>query len=497
MLNNPLYLNQASLEAIYLPKDGEVAFNKGELLQGHVKGINPDGLVTLWLKGRLVAAATQVKVMPGQSLLLMVDRVDAGQIHLKVLNPTGLQKNLDQNIAARLVEMGIPARDSHIQLAGHLLAYNLPVNQSTLTAMLKGLALLGKPTEENMNLVAFQISRDLPQHPLTLSALAQYVDPDSNINSLRQEIMQLFSASLNARAPEQQGGAVPHTANAAIFGQVGEAAAQRLTRSAGQDKIIWPASITAATSSLPVGSSLTGLTSLLGSSGILGQALNAVLPALGGQGVEAAQSPPVLASQISQMLQSRPELLRGLLLLQSILEVSIKAGQLKQNAPLFTKLQAFSRELLGQQLMNIAPPAPQGEALQYYFAFPVQLGEEQRLCEFKVYAEKGQKSLKDCKQLKIAVSLDTAELGPVVFHITWHSPKLLELRSLVTKDISYQRMMPHLPELHRALRGLGYTVRDYGMRIVAPGQDDKTLKVIPQPAAGVNRMACLKVDIKI
>jgi hypothetical protein len=504
MHNNPLFLNRMSLDAAFLPGDGDTVFHKGELLQGLVKGINADGLVALWLKGRLIEAATQVKVEAGQTLMLMVDEVEAGQIRLKVMTPAGLQKTETETIAARLMEIGISPRDIHIQLARYLLAYNLPLNRSTLELMLKGTAILGGATRENMNLTAFQLSQGLPQHPAVLLALAQYVNPGSNVNSLRQDIIQLLSNAPNIEFLLQQAGAdnprasAPQaTANPAPV-PVDTAPAPGPAADSGTNRTPLSANTNIASSTPPpsnLNTTSAGLT-MIGKD-LLNQVLTLVRHELTVQEVQASQSTPVLASRIGEMLRRQPELLRGLLLLQNLLEISVKDGQQSLALTLQTKLQSYSRELLGQQVINLVPPPSQGDAPQCYFSFPVQIGEQQRLCEFRIYGEEGQASLKDREQINVAISMDTPRLGPVAFHLSWHASRLIEMRSVVTKQASYRLMAPHLPELHQALRELGYTVRDHGLKIVPPGSADTTLKVLPQPPAEPNRGPWLKVDIKV
>lgn len=437
MQTNPFFSNRTNLDAFYSPKDGGISFHKGELLQGLVKEIRPDGLVMLLLKGRLIEAATQVRVETGQNLMLMVDEVGSGQMRLKVMNPTGSMKDQsDNNIAARLTEIGISPRTIDIQLAKYLLAYNLPLNRFTLELMSKGVAILGEATPENINLTAFQLSRNLPQHPAILQALAQYMDPTSDVNSLRQDIARLI-----ASAPAE-----PLVAGKDLFAPV----------------------------------------------------LSMISQAVGSQEAQASQSPTALASQIEEILHRQPELLRGLLLLQNLLEVFIKEdGRQGQAAVLHSRLQSFSAELLGQQVVNLVPPPASGDLPQFYFAFALPLGEEQRLCEFRIYGEEGQASLKNREQINVAVSLDTPRLGPIVFHISWHATKLIEMRSVVTKPESCRVMAPHLPELHQALRELGYTVKDYGMKVVHPGSPDTIIKVLPQPPAKPDRLPRLRVDIRI
>lgn len=518
MHNNPLFLNRMSLDASFSPGDGDIVFHKGELLQGLVKGINADGLVALWLKGRLIEAATQVNVETGQTLMLMVDEVETGQIRLKVMTPSSLQKNETAAIAARLMEIGISPRANHIQLAQHLLAYNLPLNRPTLEMMIKGTAILGEATHENMNLAAFQLSRGLPQHPQVLLSLAQYMDPGPNLNTLRQDIMQLLAANPNLEAfPQQAGTGKPvGSAPQPTAGPVSmplETASSRLPSPAatsGTNRVPLPLNINVTpdaplhlndnTSSgnplaLNINKSSPGPSPI--SKDLLNQVMTLVHQELTLQQADASQRTRLLAARIGQILRSQPELLRGLLLLQDFLEISGKEGQQNMASTLQTKLQLLGRELLGQQVINLVPPPSQGEVPQCYFSFPVQVGEQQQLCEFRIYSEEGQTSLKDRKQINVAVSLDTPRLGPVVFHLSWHASRLIEMRSVVTTQASCRLMAPHLPELHQALQELGYTVKDHGMKIVPAGSADTALKAMPHPPAETNRGLWLKVDIKV
>jgi hypothetical protein len=83
--------NQVSLTRMMLniatPSDQGISFSRGEILQGSVQEVRADGLVMMLLKGRLIEAATEVMVKPGQQLFLMVDDFRDGKTYLKVLNP--------------------------------------------------------------------------------------------------------------------------------------------------------------------------------------------------------------------------------------------------------------------------------------------------------------------------------------------------------------------------------------------------------------------------
>lgn len=198
-------LNSVSSNKVVLnirtPQGGKVPLNKGEVLQTQVQDVGEDGLVTIVVKGKLIEAAAEVPVKPGQQLLLMVDDVRNGKTYLKVVTPEIMGKIENANISAHLLDMGIAAKGDAILLSRKLLQYNLPVNQSNLNELNKNITLLGGMNARNAEIAAFALSRGITGKP-ALESLAQFFAPQADTAKLipvLANIMDALAAKLENR----------------------------------------------------------------------------------------------------------------------------------------------------------------------------------------------------------------------------------------------------------------------------------------------------------
>lgn len=485
MYNNPLYLNRTSLDLVNLPIDGNIVFHQGEILQGVVKDINQDGMVALAVKGRVIEAAAQVPVTIGETLLMVVDQVKTGQVRLKVMSPVEMQQGEDQAIAERLMEMGISPRPSHVHMARQLLNNDLILNLNNLEAIIKSTAQLGEATPQNINLAVFQLVRNLPQDSTILKALAQYTSPGSNINTLLGDVLAALEAFEPAEPAARQSqippvptalGNAPHDVEqqSGIINSPEAKAATKTTTEQGLNPV---------------------LPKIAAADDFLKQLSLLLRSELTTHRLHAQDSPRQAAQRLEQVLRSGPDLLRGLLLLQEAVEGSANPAYDRPSINISNKLEALSREMLGQNIMNLYT-RPSDEAPQYYFAFPVQWGEQSQLCQLRISAKPGKSGLKDREQINLAVSLETPRLGMVLFHLTWHRLKQLELRGVVSSQTSYNRLHPYLHELKRSLQELGYSVTDHGLKI-SPAEENQSLKVLPESQARPGQSGWFKVDIKV
>jgi hypothetical protein len=493
MYNNPLYLNRTILDIASLPADKALVFHQGELLQGLVKAIHTDGTVLLALKGRMIEASARVPVEVGQNLFLMVDQAEAGRVRLKIMTPAGIQQIEDRTIAERLMEIGISPQAKEAQMARQLLSYNLGINRHNLDMMNRSTAMLGEATPENINLAAFQLARNLPQHPAVLQSLARYSSPGSDVITLIQDVLRLVSTDYPAEEAPQpqnradnlpQAGIKPaHTTAAAMPKQEQALISSPSSHPAGDKPY------------MPVNSAVVHPPAASGD--ILKQLLILVRQQLNAYRLEIGAPAPALSSRLEDMVRSQPEMLRGLLVAEDMMNEAGKSGIYRPGSAVLSRLEALSREIMGQQVINLPTPAVTEEAPQCYFALPVQIGEERRRCEIHISGEPGQSGLREQEQINVAVSLDTPALGAVLFHVTWHKSRFMEIRSVVESQASYDILQLYLPELYRALENLGYTVRDCGMKVSPPGEPAQSLKIVPRPPENHGPGWRSKVDIKV
>ena len=70
----------------------------------------------------------------------------------------------------------------------------------------------------------------------------------------------------------------------------------------------------------------------------------------------------------------------------------------------------------------------------YYLAIPVMVDGRDRVLELRIHKdERGNRSLDELEELRIAVSVDTANLGMVLFHVTWYKDNQLIIQGVVEK----------------------------------------------------------------
>lgn len=488
MFNKPLYLNRTSLDIVSWPEEQAMVFHQGELLQGQVKSVNTDGLVLLALRGRVIEATAQVPVQAGQNLALMVDRVEAGRIRLKILNPGGIQQLDDRTIAMRLLEIGVSPQEKEIQMARWLMNYNLPVNRHNMDMMLKSTALLGQATPENMNLSAFHLARDLPRHQAVLNALAQYASHGDDINTLIKDVLRLASVDYPNQESFLQTSRINHQIQAKESDYPKAELEKQPTLTNSQVNQVGEKSglaVKNAADSTP-----------LQSTGVYRQILDLVHKELQAWRLEISDKATAILPGLETLVRSQPELLRGLLLVQDLLNRPVFDGYHPETI-LLDKLQTLSREIMGQQISNIITPISMEDTPQCYFSFPVQIGEERYLCEVRVSGEPGQSGLKEQQNINLAVSLNTPALGTVLFHVTWSRPITIEVRSVVESQASYDILKLYLPQLWQSLQDLGYTVKPHDTKICSPRQPAQSMKIIPQPTAKPGQNWRTTVDLKV
>lgn len=83
-----------------------------------------------------------------------------------------------------------------------------------------------------------------------------------------------------------------------------------------------------------------------------------------------------------------------------------------------------------------------------------------------------------------------------MFHVTWHRSQQIEIRGVIDSQLGLKRLRPYMQELEQALQELGYTVKDYGLKVI-PALESDSLKIAPQPPVKAGRGGWLKVDIQI
>lgn len=195
MGNSSVSLNNIVLN-ISKTAEGEISFKPGEVVRGTVKDVVQDNLVTIVLKGRLIEAITEVKVNPGQDLHLLVDSLKDGKTYLKVLSSEMLNKIENSNLAATLIDIGIPPKPENLDIARKLWQFQLPVNKENLLLMDKNLNILGGNNPHNLEIAGFALSKQISNAD-SVKSLLQFVsqgDISRSIGSLLKAIQQIEPA---------------------------------------------------------------------------------------------------------------------------------------------------------------------------------------------------------------------------------------------------------------------------------------------------------------
>ena len=189
--------NQAAADSIILNAGaaGEKGFlfNQGEILKGIVEGIKSDGIISLFINGRLVDAASEVDVKPGQHLYLLVDSFKNSLTYLKVISEQGSSPLDDNNLAANLRSIGLPSNTDAILIANRLLQHNLPVNQQNVAFILNALNIIGGITARNIDLAVFILQHNMPLDKNILPLIDQFVSSDGDLSRLVRELVQILS----------------------------------------------------------------------------------------------------------------------------------------------------------------------------------------------------------------------------------------------------------------------------------------------------------------
>lgn len=441
--------NQVSLTRMMLniatPSDQGISFSRGEILQGTVQEVKTDGLVVMLLKGRLIEAATEVMVKAGQQLFLMVDDFKDGKTYLKVLSPERMEKVENASLSANLQNIGIPAREDTVVMARKLLQHNLPVTPNNLNEMSKGINLLGGANQRNLEVVAFALSRSLPVNQPILSALLQFTDPESDMGKLLQNLTRSV-------------GELPHQ-------------------------------------EIPRGDSSASILTGLKNEGELLKYVQLLRPLLDILQMQAGDKPVVTAEKIQGLLQSEKELIRGLILLEDIIKNGDTGSKAPVLAELLSRIEGMEKEISGQRIFNYLSRIPESNFNYYYFSFPVKISNEYRLCQLRVNREAGNKILKDQDNIKFIVSLDTAKMGMVLFHVNWNRNHTLTIQGVAEGEKVANYLNQNVGQLINGLGQLGYSVTNLGVRVAR--KDEQVDKLKPQMEEMPMRFRPFSIDVTV
>ncbi|HOQ10436.1 MAG TPA: hypothetical protein PLG09_09965 [Syntrophomonadaceae bacterium] len=532
MENNLVSLNRVFLN-ITSPGDKRgLVFNQGDILRGVVRDVDINGMVRVLIQGQLIEAMSEVKVNSGQDLNLLVEEVRPGRITLKVLTPEVMNRLEQANLAAQLKELGFKASEENIRLARNLLENHLPVNRSTMGQAAQILQHLGGSAPENCRLAALAIRYGIPASPDVLERLMNFFNSKPDISALYQQISRILArypylqepalkvtgalpeANLPANQSELQTGSSPPAAEPSAFSRISSqvSADQSLLKGptgAGINQPEIPASIVAnrvspgaiAANYQPAAGEIAnhdygGPSGLPAANAlVVGKLWPLIQALLGNMTVEGEATAKPVQTQLQQILLSRPDILQGWLLTETILEINLPENHaLRELAGLIKNLE---HELSGQQIVNtIGRFSPDTSFPGIYLTFPLQIDQNQyAMCELRLRRDHRQAS-RQKDSLQIAVSLDTPHMGIVVFHVVWRKSGILDIQGVVEKETVRTFLQNHWSELRAGLEKLGYQVNNLGIRVAGVRTEAESLRPTWPSVAGAN-IRPISIDITI
>lgn len=473
------FLSNMLLNTAFQSGEG-LRFYEGEILRGLVEAIKDNGLILINLKGFVIEAQTEVEVQVGQRLLLCVDDFRQGRAYLRIL-PSDKGAVESHGIAQSLVQIGVKPSVASVEAARKLIQFNLPVTAENIDQVLRGSSLLGSSSPANLEVAAFAMSRGLKVSTPLLFALKDFMSSPRNVAvllasilpGLRDGLASPFSVSIPVIAgtgeselpgtfpprPTEEQATVGPELKAAVTTAEGSGEKALLTEArAALEKIV------------------KGLVTLLA--------------------VEPKDSAKATAAEIQKVVQNQPEAIRTLVLLEDILNTYLKTGNHTAVKEALTAVQAAQHELSGQRVFNGTEDVNHNSTQPfYYFALPLKVNGQDRLCQLRVYKDThGKKGCTRAREISLAVSLETARMGVVLFHVTIRQGRLLFLQGVVERESTRVYLERGLTELVRGLQELGYEVTSGGIKTAARSEDTE---LRPCLSAGPGKVNTWGIDIRV
>ena len=493
--------NQISLDNFILnisrASERGITFNYGEILKGQVSEIKDNGLISIFIKGKLIEAATEVMVNKGQQLFLMVDDVKDGKVLLKVLTPELLSKIENTNIAANLRDIGVTADNDNLAMAKKLIQHNLPVTPDMLKNMARAVNLLGANTPRNLEIVGLAMAKQLPLNNAALQSLAQFVEGKSDLASLLRQLTTLI-ARLTDEAKAQtappnlgvnRGGnqaavvlkelTIPREQLAKGESIVANRALsdEGILRTAMNNRLVTPFSESEGKGQMPSTLNVSNASNVANTTPLT-NLTNNILPLLSqllenlalpiNNGVDTGQIEKIVQALQSNIANDK-DFIKNLALIKDIIK-KIDSPTLNKalTSTLISNIEDLEKEFVGQRIFNVMAKGAGDSNLNYYYlSFPVKIEEEYRLCQLKIDKKLTSKTLLEQDNIKIAVSLATANLGEVLFHVDWYKKGLIKLQGVVETDFAATYIRTNIKSLLSALEGKDYTVEFNGITVVS------------------------------
>ena len=182
-------------------------------------------------------------------------------------------------------------------------------------------------------------------------------------------------------------------------------------------------------------------------------------------------TPEMARVNLQNFMQSNNEFIKALLLIKEVLsrfpDTTRQVGE--QVVQLLT---AAEEELLGQAVFNSAEGRINSQQPGfYYFAIPLEAAGQNRVMELIVYKDaQGKRRLNELEEVRLAVALDTVNLGMVVFHVTWKTDDTLVIQGVISRQGSLEIIERSIDKLFERLAEKGFKVDYRGMKLASETQ---------------------------
>lgn len=499
------FSNRVWLDSTLPGSDGP-QFARGEIVRGLVESVKGNGLVQLQLKGMSIEARSEVHVQPGQQLYLYVDDFREGRTYLRIVSAELLASIENDNLATGLARIGVKAGNDTLEAARKLVQYNLPVTRENINHLLRNAALLGGPSPANLEVAVFALARGVTATGRLLEAIKSFLGPPRNVAALMEEGLQLLKD--NGPVGEVRGPSI--TASGDLEGKRVFSAGAKLPGADAQGSGLFLAAAgpeALLSSGTEPGAGERGPSQELVSSlpgpeeVVLFQArrplplLESLLKTLAEfQSVQSEEQPHLIAARLREIIGGDREVIRALVLARELLENSPELARHPVIKEVLARIEVAEREVGGQRVFNAVDGRHDNSVPCYYFAIPLKVDGENRLCQLKVFKDTGDREGPYTEgEFRLAIALETARLGSVLFHVTCRPGRVLHLQGVAEQVRARAFLEKNLLGLIEALQRLGYEVTNGGIRLA--GEKEAVLK--PGLAEDRGRYRLLGIDIRV
>ena len=203
----------------------------------------------------------------------------------------------------------------------------------------------------------------------------------------------------------------------------------------------------------------------------------------------------LIASDLKDRIMGEKDLLKGLAVLKQLAfdDSAIERQPLARD--ILRTIDGLEKDLSGQRLFNFTSrTGGDVNPSVYYFSIPVKYDDQFRMMQLRMSGEGGRRSLVDPEHLSIAVSLETENLGIVLYHLDWYKKGDINIQGLVqTQDIA-DYMGLEMDRLVGNLAEMGYNVNNMGIKVSKTVQEADELK--PQLVETTETVKPFGIDVK-